>query len=216
MSYAKSKASVFITLFSAGILFAACNSSNPDSTTSDTSTEMYTPVYPDSMQEFNSTDTSNISNRMKDTSASINTNATPSSTTTSSSINKKGKATVAMMPVDKNQKVQADKSGIYDYADVMPSFPGGQNAIDNFVTNNIQYTDAALDNGTEGRIAVSFTVDQTGSVTNAHTVGNKLGDGLDEEAVKVVSSMPKWNPGNVKGKAVKTKITLPITFQIEE
>jgi TonB family protein len=65
-------------------------------------------------------------------------------------------------------------------------------------------------------VNVHFLVDEKGNISNVTTVGNKVGYGLDEEAVRVVSKMPKWNPGQVKGKNVKTWRTLPIMYRLEE
>jgi protein TonB len=59
-------------------------------------------------------------------------------------------------------------------------------------------------------------VDDNGRVTDAKVLGSNLGDGLDDEAVRVISQMPKWEPGKVKGKNVKTRLTLPITYRLEE
>jgi protein TonB len=53
-------------------------------------------------------------------------------------------------------------------------------------------------------------------VTSAKAIGKELGNGLDQEAVRVISNMPKWTPGKVKGKNVKTRVVLPITYKIEE
>ena len=59
-------------------------------------------------------------------------------------------------------------------------------------------------------------VDENGKVQSAKVVGSKLGDGLDEEAERVISTMPTWSAGMIKGKPVKTRVTVPITYQIEE
>lgn len=214
MNQLKSKVNLITALFLASIFFAACSSNNSSNTTSDSaSATMYTPGTSDSAAASNSTvDTSTMVTTAPDTS----TNASAFKTTSSSTSKKKGKATVILLPEIKNKKVQMDKSGVYDYSEVMPSFPGGQNAIEDYVTNHIEYPEDAINDNKEGRVNVSFTIDENGNISNAHTLGNKLGDGLDEEAVRVVSSMPKWTPGTVKGKAVKARMTLPITFQLEQ
>ena len=129
---------------------------------------------------------------------------------------KKGKVSVEIMPVIKNPKIKMDKSGVYAYPDVAASYPGGQSALDAYITSHITYPQAALDYNKEGRIGVGFIVDENGNLSDVHVMGRKLGEGLDEEAVRVVSSMNNWIPGTVKGKAVKSKVNLPITFKIEE
>ncbi len=100
--------------------------------------------------------------------------------------------------------------------EVRPAYPGGQSSLEDYITNNVEYPQAAVDNNKQGTVNVQFTVDENGNVSNAQVIGSKLGDGLDEEAVRVVSKMPKWTAGSVKGKNVKTRVTLPITFKIEE
>jgi len=97
----------------------------------------------------------------------------------------------------------------------LPSFDGGQVALETYISNNIEYPQEAIDNNVEGTVNVQFLVDEKGDVSNVKTIGNKLGSGLEEEAIRVVSAMPKWSPGQVKGKNVKTWRTLPITYRLE-
>ena len=109
-----------------------------------------------------------------------------------------------------------DKEGVYNKAQVMPQFPGGQNALATYVNNHVEYPQQAIDNNTTGTVMVSFVVDEKGKVTDAHVIGNQLAkDGLNLEAVRVVNNMPDWKPGKVKGKNVKTRLELPINFQLE-
>ena len=129
---------------------------------------------------------------------------------------KKGKITLGSMKANGTEKMIADKEGIYNVTDVMPAYPGGQNALEDYMNNNVEYPQNAIDNNSEGTVKVQFVVDENGNVANAKVVGQKLENGLDEEAVKVVSNMPKWTPGKVKGKNVKTRIVLPITYKLEE
>lgn len=82
-----------------------------------------------------------------------------------------------------------------------------------FRKNNPQI---AIDDNKEGTVNVQFIVDENGNVTNAKLIGNNLGDGLGDEAVRVISKMPKSEPGKVKGKNVKTRLTLPVTYKIGE
>ena len=130
-------------------------------------------------------------------------------------IKKTGKISVAAAPVNKTDKMTADKTGYYNYTEVAPLYEGGQGAIESYITNNLQYPQEAIDNGIEGTVQVQFGVDENGNIANVTTVGNKIGYGLEEEAIKVVSNMPKWNPGKVKGKSVKTRMILPITYRLE-
>ena len=93
-----------------------------------------------------------------------------------------------------------DNTGYYNYAEVAPAYNGGQGAIESYINNNIEYPEEAIDNGIEGTVNVQFGIDENGNISNVKTLGNKIGYGLEEEAVKVISNMPKWTPGIVKGK----------------
>lgn len=117
---------------------------------------------------------------------------------------------------DTKAEMKKDKMGYYNRTEVLPAYSGGQSALENYITNNIQYPQEAIDNNVEGVVKVQFGVDESGNVTNVSTVGNKIGYGLEEEVIRVVSKMPKWTPGQVKGKNVKTWRTLPINYRLEE
>lgn len=102
---------------------------------------------------------------------------------------------------------------IYAIVNQMPEFPGGQQALFDYLSKNIRYPDKA--NGAQGRVIVTFVVEQDGSISNvviAKSSGNKW---LDQEGIRLVKSMPKWKPGRLKGKIVRVKYCVPITFSIE-
>jgi len=134
---------------------------------------------------------------------------------TGSVAKRKGKMSIKMPAGSNTDKMIKDRDGVYNRAEAAPEFPGGQNALDNYVNNNIDYPEKAIDDNTAGTVRVSFVVDEQGKVTRAHIIGNKLGNGLDEQALKVVSNMPAWKPGKINGKNVKTRLELPIAFQVE-
>jgi len=134
---------------------------------------------------------------------------------------KKGKGS-AQYIANKNWEAQynklameMDKEGIYSRTEIKPSYPGGEAALAKFIQNNIEYPERALDEGVEGTVDVMFAVDENGKVYTPFVKGSRQGYGLDEEATKVVSRMPRWNPGQIKGKNVKSYYTLPISFQIQ-
>lgn len=134
---------------------------------------------------------------------------------------KKGKGS-AIYIANKNWEAQynklameMDKEGIYSRTEIKPSYPGGETALAKFIQGHIEYPDRALDEGVEGTVEVMFAVDENGKVYTPFVKGNRQGYGLDEEATKVVSQMPRWNPGQIKGKNVKSYYTLPISFQIQ-
>ena len=138
--------------------------------------------------------------------------ASSSSTTVAK---RKARTTISMPTANKDRMVK-DKEGVYNKAQVMPQFPGGQHALATYVNNHVEYPQQAIDNNTTGTVMVSFVVDEKGRVKDAHVIGNQMPkDGLDQEAIRVVNNMPAWKPGKVKGRNVKTRLELPINFQLE-
>lgn len=129
---------------------------------------------------------------------------------------KLGKISTGVDESDPTSEMKKDKMGYYNRTEVLPAYSGGQTALENYINNNIQYPQDAIDNNVEGVVKVQFGVDENGNVINVSTVGNKIGYGLEEEAIRVVSKMPKWTPGQIKGKNVKTWRTLPINYRLEE
>jgi len=126
----------------------------------------------------------------------------------------KGQIRTAVRSARMTGKMEEDKNGVYNYTEVLPAYPGGQNSLDQFVQNHIEYPQDAIDNGVEGTVTVTFAVDENGKVYSPVVKGSRLGYGLDEEAMKVVNQMPKWTPGRIQGKNVKTYYDLPITFTL--
>ena len=96
-----------------------------------------------------------------------------------------------------------------------PVFPGGQKAMMEFLKSNLVYPKAAQDSSIQGRVIVKFTVEKDGSITDVEVVRG-VHPALDEEAVRVVSMMPKWKPGTQMGDTVRTKFTLPVLFKINQ
>ncbi len=137
---------------------------------------------------------------------------------------RKGRASVGMSndktasdANSKTMKMEKDKDGIYSKAEVMPAYPGGETALQQFVENNVNYPQNAMDNNEEGTVMISFVVDEKGTVTKPQVQGmDNMKNGLSDEALRVVKQMPKWTPGTVKGKPVKTRLSLPITFKLSE
>lgn len=106
---------------------------------------------------------------------------------------------------------------IYNKAEVDPKYVGGEKALMEYLRNNLQYPKEADDKGLEGTVFVDFVVAADGTV-GAVEIMNEPGEEVDEslrnEAIRVVSAMPKWEPGRQRGKAVDVKYSLPITFQM--
>ncbi|MCW3120236.1 MAG: energy transducer TonB [Chitinophagaceae bacterium] len=129
---------------------------------------------------------------------------------------KKGKVSMSITTTDANGlKIEKDKMGVYTRAEVMPVYPGNDQALSDYIASKIVYPDQAVENNAEGTVRVQFVVDEHGAISDVQTVGNKIGYGLEEEAVNVVSKLPNWTPGKVKGKNVKTRLSVPITYKLE-
>ncbi|MDD2242564.1 MAG: TonB family protein [Bacteroidales bacterium] len=96
-----------------------------------------------------------------------------------------------------------------------PKFQGGdQNDFTKWVFGHIEYPEIAKENGVQGRVTLQFTVDTDGSVKNV-SVLRGVDASLDKEAVRVVSSSPKWTPGRQRNKNVKVRYTFPVIFQLK-
>ena len=103
---------------------------------------------------------------------------------------------------------------IFKIVEEMPSFPGGEAKLMEFVGKNIKYPQIARETGIQGRVCVNFVVEPDGSVSNV-SVLRGIGGGCDEEAMRVVKSMPKWKPGKQRGKAVRVQYMLPVNFRLQ-
>ena len=107
-----------------------------------------------------------------------------------------------------------DEQEIFEIVEEPTTFPGGDAALMQWLSKNIKYPAIAQENGTQGRVTVRFVVERDGSVSNAEVIRG-VDPYLDKEALRVVNSMPKWNPGKQRGKAVRTRFTLPVTFRLQ-
>jgi TonB family protein len=107
--------------------------------------------------------------------------------------------------------VQGD---VFDVVEKMPEFPGGQQELMNFLMKNIKYPKEATDKGTQGRVVVQFVVNKDGSVVEP-TVVKSVSPELDQEALRVVKMMPKWQPGKQNGEVVRVKYTIPVSFRLQ-
>jgi TonB family protein len=96
----------------------------------------------------------------------------------------------------------------------LPSFPGGKEGWTKYLQKNLRYPDVAIDNGTMGVAKIAFTVTPDGSIKDLKIIENP-GDGLGEEALRIISQGPKWVPGKVKGKLTEQRVMLPITYRLE-
>jgi len=113
------------------------------------------------------------------------------------------------------QEPAPNDNEIFDDVDVsqMPEFPGGEEELIRYLAQNIQYPKQALDGNTEGRVLIGFVVNKEGDIDDVKVL-RSIGDGCDEEAVRVIHKMPKWKPGKNNGKLVNVFYNLPVTFQL--
>ncbi|RDV14114.1 energy transducer TonB [Pontibacter diazotrophicus] len=102
----------------------------------------------------------------------------------------------------------------YTYVEQMPEFPGGETEMLRYLGKNIRYPAAAQRAGIEGIVVLSFVISRTGEISEIEVIKN-LGGGTDEEAVRVVKSMPKWTPGKQNGRTVPVRYTLPVRYTIK-
>lgn len=107
-----------------------------------------------------------------------------------------------------------DSSKIFGAAEEMPSFPGGEKALMQYIKDNTYYPKEMCEGAAQGRVMVGFVINEDGSISDVKVL-RSLTPECDEVAVKIVKGMPKWNPGKQNGKAVKTKYTVPVSFRTE-
>lgn len=100
------------------------------------------------------------------------------------------------------------------FTEYQPEFPGGQAALLDFLRRNVHYPAAAQESGIQGRVIVQFVVNRDGMVTNP-VVLRSVNSLLDREAIRVVSSMPRWRPGMQGGRTVRATYAVPVTFKLK-
>ncbi len=109
---------------------------------------------------------------------------------------------------------EEEEEVIFQVVEKMPEFPGGQEELFNYLNKNIRYPVIAQENGLQGRVICQFVVNSDGSIVDV-TVVRSVDPSLDKEAVRVIQAMPKWKPGEQRGKAVRVRYTLPVNFRLQ-
>lgn len=110
---------------------------------------------------------------------------------------------------------QQDKpEKIYETVEVLPQFPGGMKEFLSFIGENIKYPQDVQKAGIEGRVVCQFVVEKDGSINEVKVV-RSINPTLDQEAVRVIQSMPKWTPGTVKNEPVRCMFSVPIAFSLK-
>ena len=112
-------------------------------------------------------------------------------------------------------KEDEDRPGVYIVVEQMPEFPEGDKGFHQFIADNVKYPAEAKEKGISGRVIVNFIVEPDGSVSDIRVLRG-IGGGCDEEAVRVVESMPKFKPGMQNGETVRVSYLIPINFKLED
>jgi len=123
----------------------------------------------------------------------------------------KDKEPIIDIPID---EPDLSEDIIVDFAEVMPEFPGGAEALLAYIASNIKYPTYAKEINIQGRVFIEFIVEKDGSVTNA-TILKDIGYGCGDEAVRVVETLPNWAPGKQGGKNVRVRYRLPVKFKLQ-
>ena len=121
---------------------------------------------------------------------------------------------IKYVPVEVEEE-EPEEQAIFEVVEEMPQFPeGGQAGLMKYLSSNIKYPTIAQENGTQGRVTVQFVVNQDGSIVDVKVLRG-VDPYLDKEAIRVISSMPKWIPGKQRGKPVRVKYTVPVMFRLQ-
>lgn len=106
------------------------------------------------------------------------------------------------------------KEDPFNVVEDMPAFPGGMEAMIQFISSNIKYPADAKKQKVDGRVLVKFVVEKDGSITEVKVIKPAF-PSLDAEAIRVVKAMPKWKPGYQNGQAVRVQFAMPINFSLK-
>jgi protein TonB len=137
----------------------------------------------------------------------------------------KGETEVEAPPTDPDAKPAKEEAPveppkpkeeeIFTAVEQQAEFPGGMGAFAKFLQKNLKYPAAAQRANVSGKVYIQFVVNTDGSIQNVETL-KSVGFGCDEEATRVIKSVPKWTPGKQSGRAVRSRFTIPINFQLSE
>ena len=126
----------------------------------------------------------------------------------------KDKVVAISAPVTSAPIEEEEDNVIFQVVEKMPSFPGGDAALFKFLGDNVKYPVIAQENGVQGRVICQFVVNRDGTIVDVEVV-RSVDASLDKEAIRVIKSMPKWSPGQQRGKPVRVKYTLPVNFKLQ-
>ena len=121
-----------------------------------------------------------------------------------------------LVPVqDASEYADVEEEQIFDVVEELPEFPGGNQGLMRYLAKNLKYPRISRDNNSQGRAFVRFVINIDGSIQDVEILKSSGDMYLDKEAVRLVTSMPRWTPGREKGKAVRVKFVLPVNFRLQ-
>ena len=116
-------------------------------------------------------------------------------------------------PIEFEEEEEVEEDVIFTVVEDQPQFPGGEEARQRFLEENLRYPQMAREAGIQGTVFVTFVVETDGSVTDVQVLRG-IGGGCDQEAVRVVEMMPRWEPGRQRGQPVRVQFNMPIRFRL--
>ena len=120
----------------------------------------------------------------------------------------------AYVPPAVVEEEEESEQQIFTVVETMPEFRGGMGALMQYLAKSIKYPVIAQENGIQGRVTCTFVINKDGSIVDAQVLRG-IDPSLDKEALRVINAMPKWSPGKQRGKPVRVKYTVPVTFRLQ-
>jgi len=126
----------------------------------------------------------------------------------------KTEAVKIVAPIEEPEEEEEEEDVVFQIVESMPSFPGGEQALRKYLRDNVKYPQIAIENNIQGRVICEFVVNKDGSIGDVVVIRSGGDPSLDREAMRVLKQMPKWTPGKQRGKAVRVKYTVPVSFRL--
>lgn len=123
-------------------------------------------------------------------------------------------ADISDAPVKQEEEEEQKEEEIFVFVEENAGFPGGEEARMKYLRDHIKYPEMAKESGVQGTVYLKFVVEKNGSISNVKVLRG-IGGGCDEEAVKVLKSMPKWKPAKQRGRPVRVWFNMPIKFTLQ-
>ena len=128
-------------------------------------------------------------------------------------VTQEGKEGATELPSER-VNAEPDEGKVFTYVDEMPTFPGGEAAMYAYIQKSIKFPPLARENGISGKVFINFIIDKDGNIKDIKVLRG-VGGGCDEEAIRVVKSMPNWKPGKVNGRFVQVSFNMPVNFTLK-